>query len=667
MKGKRNLFIIVACILIVGTLIGLFKGYESIWAFWNIPDLEPYFYDLRNLTAGADSLSLGYDPLYSNPQDPAGRTLNLPRLVQYILYGLKINEDDTALIGAIFIFLFFVGIYLSLKEIDNPTVIFLAFVIFSPSVVLGIERGNFDLFIFFLVGASIFLSNFPWLSMSILLFATFLKLFPVFALLFLLRNETRKLIIVFSVFSVSLLGYVLVFFGDWSQIFQSTQKGYGLLAYGVKTFARNDGGGIDLLGNKGFIPLAGLIIITLAFYTNSLYTSGYKLDDAKHLDAFRAGAGIYIGTFFLGNNWAYRLMFLIFVIPQLVSWRKDERRGLISLVALFSILVSTWSIWLNRFFPNRLVFAIDETSNWLLFASLFYLLLCSMPLYIQEGFRKVHSFLIFGVQKKGSQTQFSNVQYDRLPRISVIVPSYNQGEFIEETIVSVLGQNYPDLELIVIDGGSTDRTLEILKRYGDQIIWVSEPDDGQTEAINKGLKMATGEVVAFLNSDDIYLPESLDHVGQHFVNNPHSKVATGRCVIIDRGGNRTRRLIEAYKNFWLRFGGRNTLLVLNYISQPATFWKRSLIEEIGLLDENLEYTMDYDYWLRISEKYPIDRIYQKLAGFRVHDSSKTISSNEMQLAENYLVTKQNASGVILLLRKFHNSIIRRVYEILSRS
>lgn len=279
----------------------------------------------------------------------------------------------------------------------------------------------------------------------------------------------------------------------------------------------------------------------------------------------------------------------------------------------------------------------------------------------------MHSFLIFGVQKKGSQTQFSNVQYDRLPRISVIVPSYNQGEFIEETIVSVLGQNYPDLELIVIDGGSTDRTLEILKRYGDQIIWVSEPDDGQTEAINKGLKMATGEVVAFLNSDDIYLPESLDHVGQHFVINPHSKVVTGICVIIDREGNRTRKLIEAYKKFWLRFGGRNTLLVLNYISQPATFWKRSLIEEIGLLDENLEYTMDYDYWLRISEKYPIDRIYQKLAGFRVHDSSKTISSNEMQLAENYLVTKQNASGVILLLRKFHNSIIRRVYEILSRS
>ena len=278
----------------------------------------------------------------------------------------------------------------------------------------------------------------------------------------------------------------------------------------------------------------------------------------------------------------------------------------------------------------------------------------------------MYSFLVFGLQKKDSRTQSLEVQNERLPRISVIVPSYNQGEFIEETLSSVMDQNYPDLELIVIDGGSTDRTLEILKRFDDQIIWMSEPDNGQTDAINKGLKMVTGEVVAFLNSDDIYLPGSLDRVGRHFVNSPDSMVVTGQCLIIDREGNRTRRFIEIYKNFWLRFGGRNTLLVLNYISQPATFWKSSLVEEIGLLDEKLDYTMDYDYWLRISEKYPIDRIYHRLAGFRVHDASKTVTSNEMQLAENYLVTKQNASSVILILRRLHNSIIRWVYEFLSR-
>ncbi len=378
MKGKRTLLLIVVSIAIICCSIGLLVSYEAMWSLWRFETMTPPFADLRNLTGAAESISMGYDPLYVNPQDPWNRPLNQPRFVQYILAILNINLGHTIAIGILFIVLFFVGIFISLKEIDNSTAIGLASVIFSPAIVLGLERGNHDLFIFFLVSLALFLSSYPMRSGSVLLLAAFIKLFPVFALTYVFKYPKKTQIILFLSFITAFAIYILLNRADWPQVFNSTQKAYGIVAYGVRTYSKSS----DI---TSYIPLMAIIVSSLVFYVNLLYLYGFRQGDRSYIDTFRVGAGIYLGTFLLGNNFAYRLMFLIFVIPQSIAWRKDATRGFISLITLVSIWVSCWSMWWKGIFPKDLIGAIDEIGNWVLFASLFYLFLSSLPLVFQKN------------------------------------------------------------------------------------------------------------------------------------------------------------------------------------------------------------------------------------------------------------------------------------------
>lgn len=227
------------------------------------------------------------------------------------------------------------------------------------------------------------------------------------------------------------------------------------------------------------------------------------------------------------------------------------------------------------------------------------------------------------------------------PKISIITPSYNQSHFIERTIQSVLGQGYPDLEYIIVDGGSTDGTIDILRKYEGRLTWVSEKDKGQADAINKGIARSTGDIIAYLNSDDIYEPGTLGRVAEHFSTHPGTMWLTGQCHIIDEQDREIRYPITAYKNFLLRHFRYSLLLVTNPVSQPATFWKRAVVKEFGHFDENEHLVMDYDYWLRIGKKYPLAVLHGYLAGFRVYAASKTSSSflttfkREMDLARRY--------------------------------
>ncbi len=230
---------------------------------------------------------------------------------------------------------------------------------------------------------------------------------------------------------------------------------------------------------------------------------------------------------------------------------------------------------------------------------------------------------------------------EQYPKISIITPSYNQGPFIERTIRSVLDQGYPNIEYIVMDGGSKDGTIDILRKYEGRLTWVSERDKGQTDAINKGITRSTGDIIAYLNSDDTYETGALRKVADHFIAHPETMWLTGKCRIIDEQNREMRRPITAYKNFLLRHFSYSLLLVTNPVSQPSTFWRRSTVDEFGLLDENEHLVMDYAYWLKLGKKYPPAVLDAYLAGFRVYAASKTSSSflttfkREMELARRY--------------------------------
>lgn len=254
------------------------------------------------------------------------------------------------------------------------------------------------------------------------------------------------------------------------------------------------------------------------------------------------------------------------------------------------------------------------------------------------------------------------------PKISIISPSLNQGNFIEETILSVLSQEYENLEYIIVDGLSTDETLSILEKYSDKVTWISEKDSGQTNAINKGIRTATGEIIGYLNSDDILLPNTLKVVAQAFQENPAVMWVTGKSLIIDEDGKNIRKLITIYKNLYLRMHNFKSLLLVDYISQPATFWKKEIVSEVGYLDESLEYVMDYEYWLRIYQKYRPVFVNEYLAGFRVHHASKTTGGSHTRKyidEEKKIITQYSNSKIWLFLNKSHRFLTNSIYSILN--
>lgn len=256
-----------------------------------------------------------------------------------------------------------------------------------------------------------------------------------------------------------------------------------------------------------------------------------------------------------------------------------------------------------------------------------------------------------------------------LPRISIVTPSLNQGDFIEFTIQSVLSQDYPNLDYIVADGGSTDQTLSILNKFNKQITWVSEKDKGQTDAINKGFQLATGKIFAYLNADDILLPGSLNRVANIFVEHPETMWLTGRCRIIGANGKNVRRAIYLYKNFLLYLPSYRLLLVTNYISQPATFWRKELVNRCGFFDTNLNYVMDYEYWLRIWKIASPYIYHQDIAGFRIQRNSKTTSVGHLQdyiVEENRVVEKYSPSRIWCQLHDLHRMLMTKIYSFINR-
>jgi glycosyltransferase involved in cell wall biosynthesis len=226
-------------------------------------------------------------------------------------------------------------------------------------------------------------------------------------------------------------------------------------------------------------------------------------------------------------------------------------------------------------------------------------------------------------------------------RISIVTPCFNQRNFLEQTMRSVLSQS-GDFELswIILDGASTDGTVELLKSISDsRVRWTSESDRGQANALNKGLDQADGEVLGWLNSDDLYAPDALAAVMQAF-EDPDVKWVVGRCQNIDAKGNVIRPSIAGYKDRHLLHYSYRKLLRENFIAQPAVFWRSEFGQEAGPVDESLHYTMDYDLWLRmgkLADPVILDRV---VAQFRIHRDSKSGKVNREQFDEGFRVAER---------------------------
>jgi glycosyltransferase involved in cell wall biosynthesis len=212
-------------------------------------------------------------------------------------------------------------------------------------------------------------------------------------------------------------------------------------------------------------------------------------------------------------------------------------------------------------------------------------------------------------------------------KLSIITPSYNQGRFIERTLQSALSQNVAHSEYVVFDGGSTDGTLEILKRYGDRVRWVSRKDRGQADAVNQGIRATSGEIIGWINSDDVYRPGAIEAALAFLSANPSVDVVYGDAFHIREDDT----IIEPYPTEDWDFDRFKSAC---FICQPAAFFRRSVTLRFGLLDESLQYCMDYEYWLRLAAGGArFARLRQPLAGSRLHPETKTLGSRNRVVLE----------------------------------
>ena len=237
-----------------------------------------------------------------------------------------------------------------------------------------------------------------------------------------------------------------------------------------------------------------------------------------------------------------------------------------------------------------------------------------------------------------------------IPKISVVTPSYNQADFLEEAILSVLNQNYPDIEYIIIDGCSDDGSVDIIKKYESQLaFWISEPDRGQSHALNKGIARATGDILLWLNADDLCLPRAFSTVVEAFRQRPMPRLVIGQACVIDSVGKKIGELKSRFTS-WEDFATRKYM-----IRQVATFFDRRLFDEMGGVDDFLEYVMDMDLLLRFTRKYPPLIVDDYLTAYRKHSATKTDSNSVKGYQEGELIFLKHLNGTGLDGYYYHTS------------
>jgi len=245
------------------------------------------------------------------------------------------------------------------------------------------------------------------------------------------------------------------------------------------------------------------------------------------------------------------------------------------------------------------------------------------------------------------------------PKISVVIPSYNKAKFISQTLESIVNQDYQNFEVMVQDGGSTDGTLEIIKTFAgkhpNHIQWESKKDKGQLDAINIGMKKASGEILTFINADDIYLPGAFGEVTRLYSENLDAYWFAGRGKVINDKGKEIAKPVTSYKNFLLSLNSPFLLLVTNYLMQPSVFTTKEAWKAFGPFAGTTDFVMEYDLWLKLSRKKMPITTDKYLSGFRIEPNTITKTMSEKLLLEDEkIVSKYTSSSFVVFLHKLHN-------------
>ena len=404
-KGKS---LLIAGIIVIWILLGISfiqYGYYENWDLWNVPTHPPVFRDFMLIPGSAESFRHGYEPSVENPYDVGQRIFNYPAFWRLFFYT-NISSDDTVWIVVVLLVLYFVSIMLFPRKPTVPGALLMLAVVFSPASMLLYERGNADLFAFFICAMIVLASDYyASLTAGLIVFGAIVKMFPLFGVTVLLKESKQrfwKLAIGSVLFMVV---YGLLTFQSQSAAWNTTMRGDGA-SYGSFVLITRLGDYLQELlpglfsSSQWEIFFEALALVLIVLPVIFAVRDPYVLDASheRNLAAFRMGASIYVGTFLLGNNWDYRLAFLVLVIPQLAEWFlvKDKKQRIAIIGVIVTVLLSCWHFkfrvdlpFLPLKDPDNRKFIFDEIVNWFLLSGLAYLLAASLPLWLKQDLQKL--------------------------------------------------------------------------------------------------------------------------------------------------------------------------------------------------------------------------------------------------------------------------------------
>jgi hypothetical protein len=414
-KEQYGKFLLVGTTTLMWLLIlVLFRtyGYQATWRLWHIPAWKFPFLDFRLIPGSAESFARGYEPSVENPYDPTQRIFNYPAFWRLFFYT-GITQADSIWIGILMNILFIMGVFFFPEKLSVGGAIGMLLVLFSPASMLLYERGNVDLIVFFLCALMVLaVSRSAKITAFLITFGAIVKMFPFFGITVLLKETKKRFWALFVVSLAAFLVYMITTWGSVKAAWTTTMRGNGL-SYGTNVFVTRYASAISGVFQQWFTPhqtellvkygplLAGLLLLFGVAILAFVSSQRFETSSERNFAAFRMGASIYVGTFLLGNNFDYRLAFLILAMPQLVDWMRSTSRMYRVLAWLSTILVllSCWHMWIIQISlvsvfhsvadSQKFWIVLDEVFNWLLFVSLAYLLVSSTPNWLKDQFRSL--------------------------------------------------------------------------------------------------------------------------------------------------------------------------------------------------------------------------------------------------------------------------------------